>query len=287
MSINTNDAINMYKSGKSVSEISSFFNVSDGTIYRAFKIAGFNNFRTTGGYSTKVPTDEIINLYKGGMSENALSKKFGVSRNVIRTRLVNNKVHIRSQSEAETLKWSKMSDKQRSQQVKAANKAIRNKPKGFHIQNAIKQAKQKEQTRSKVGALENAFIKEFEHKGFKVIPQKAVYVYNIDLAINNTAIEIHINSANPHGNYWYFRKRIVELLKRNWNVIYIKITSDAFVQRTANKVCAMIDLVESDHSGICHYGMIRGSSELVTSGRLNGDKLTTVDACNGFFAAIE
>lgn len=278
--IDTNRLIEMYESGKSTNDIAEIIGVSGGFVCNRLKSAGIV---LTGNRKT-VDDDAIVDFYVAGNSENATAKKFGVSRNLVRKRLVESGVHVRSQSESESLKWSKMSADERAKQVDAANKAIRNMPKSFHTQQAIKQAKTKEQTLSKVGSLEKEFIQEFTNRGFSPIPQKAVHVYNIDIAIASTAIEIHINAHHPHSRD---RKRIVDLLKRGWDVIYIKITNDVSVERATDKVCRMIDLIESDKSGVCHYGMIRGTSELVASGCLDGNNLTVVDASNGFFAAIE
>ena len=282
ISLDKNRVISLYKSGKTCSEIATIFNCSKPLINK--RLSGWGVTMRDGRVSVDV--DRLISLYKSGMSENAVSKKLGFSRQVIRRRLIENGVHIRNQSEAETLKWSQMSDKERSNQVEAANEKIRNMPKEFHINQAIKQAKTKQKTLSKVGDLEMIFKERFEEKGFEVIPQKAVYVYNIDLAIRNTAIEIHVNSAHPHSHS-YYRKRIVELLKRDWNVIYIKILSDLSIKRATEKVCRMINLIESDKANVCQYGVIRGSGQLIASGCLNGDKFSTIDTPNGFFDRIK
>lgn len=274
--------IQMHKSGLTYKEIGDRLNVSASLISKRFKEWGCQPGLT----STEVDVDKVVRLYTSGMSENAVAKEMGVSRNVIRHRLKNRGVHIRSQSEAESLKWSQMSDEERANQVAAANEKTRNMPKEFFIKNAIKQAKTKEKTLSKVGDLEMIFKERFEEKGFKVIPQKAVYVYNIDLAIRNTAIEIHVTSSFPHNTATY-RKRIVELLKRDWNVIYIRVRSKLSIQRATDKVSAMIDLIESNKPPVCQYGMVRGTGKLETTGSLNGDNLTVVDASDGFFSSLK
>lgn len=52
--------------------------------------------------------DAIVEAYTGGESENSLAKRYGVSRQVIRHRLLSRGVTRRTQSEAETLKWKKI-----------------------------------------------------------------------------------------------------------------------------------------------------------------------------------
>lgn len=274
--------ISLYKSGKSTYEIANIFNCGATTVGNHLREWGID----LTGNRKPVDVGRIVELYTSGMSENSVANKMGVSRKLIRRRLNEQGINVRGQSEAESLKWSQMSDKERFKQVEAANKAIRNKPKSFHIKSAIKQAKTKEQTLSKVGDLERLFREKFEEKGFEVIPQKAVYVYNIDLAIRNTAVEIHINSQHPH-NGPYYSKRIVKLLKRDWNVIYIKVGSNLSIQRATDKVSSMINFVESNKPAVCQYGMVRGSGKLETTGSLNSDELSTVPASDGFFTTIK
>jgi len=77
----------------------------------------------------KIKTDDklIVALYKSGISENKISKQLKISRGVIRLRLIENKIHIRTQSEAEKLKWSNMNDEQRKNQVANAHKSVKGK----------------------------------------------------------------------------------------------------------------------------------------------------------------
>ena len=282
-----NRLVDMYKSGKSVSDISIETGLTIPQIYGRFRKVEFTASRHgKGNYRVSVDASKVAELYESGMSENAVAKHLGIARTAVRLRLERSGVHIRSQSESEALKWSQMSDKERANQVEAANKKIRSMPDEFFIQQHIEAAKTKQKTLSKVGDLEMIFKERFEEKGFKVIPQKAVYIYNIDLAIRNTAIEIHVTSSFPHNTATY-RKRIMELLKRDWNVIYIRIQSKLSIQRAADKVSAMIDFIESNKPSVCQYGMVRGTGKLESTGCLNGDNLTVVDASDGFFSALK
>ena len=50
-----------------------------------------------------------------------IAKHFNVSRGTIRKHLIQAEISLRNQSEAEKLKWAKMSDEQRANQVKSAH----------------------------------------------------------------------------------------------------------------------------------------------------------------------
>ena len=71
-----------------------------------------------------LPDDEVIALYAEGMSENELSKHYGCSRNAIRTVLISGGAKIRGASEAEQMKWSKMTPEQRLNQVRACHESV-------------------------------------------------------------------------------------------------------------------------------------------------------------------
>ena len=272
----------MYKSGKTAKIIANTFNVSKGLVLK--RLAKWNVPRRNG--MIDFDRKAAISFYVSGNSENATAKKFGVARTAIRGMLLRNNIHIRSQSEAEALKWSKMTKEERINQVKKAHQAAKNRSPEAVRNIMLKSAKTKEKTLSKVGYLEMEFIKEFEKLGYRCKPQKAVDVYNIDIAIGNTAVEVHVKENNPHVKVTD-RKRIKYLLKSGWNVIYIKITSDVSVKVAANKVSAMINHIKTNKPSVGQYGMIRGTGQLVTSGCLNGNKLSTVNASDGFFAAIK
>lgn len=279
LNLDTDSVIQMYVSGKTGHEIARILGVSPSYIYNMIKASGVK------ARSKRSPLDEtlVISLYESGVSEKAISDRLGCSRSPIRRILTSNGIHIRSQSEAETVKWSTMTSEQRSAQVAAANEAVRNSPKEFHVANAIKQAQSKFRSLSKVGHLEAEFQSAFESRGYSPVPQYPFGPYNVDLAIGDAAIEIHGNSANPH-THPYYRKRVMELLESGWHVFYIKTTGQISIERAADQVSRMVDMAKRDNSGTRHYGMVRGSGELVTSGRLDGDKIATIDGPDGFFA---
>lgn len=281
LSINTGNIVRMYESGLNMREIAEKLGVSKSFIFTQLKSVGAS-IRDT---RIALPTSVIVDQYLSGVSELKIAKSFGVSRNVIRRYLIEANVDVRCRSEAEKLKWSQMTDEQRSAQVEAAHQAIREKPPEFHARSAILQAVAKQRSLSKSCDMESLFICEFEKLGFAVIPQKACGPYNIDIAIGGAAIEIHANSAHPH-THSYYRKRVVDLLKSGWDVYYIKCTGQIDAKRAAQKISEMINLVESNKSGARHYGVIRGSGEFVAAGCLDGDDLSRVSRFDTAFDAV-
>lgn len=284
VSFDIDHAIQMNKAGKTVRAIAKDLGVGKHVIYKRFASIGYTPTGHLSISADDIPA--IISMYTSGASENAVATHFGVSRTAIRKALVDADVHVRTQSEAESLKWSQMTDKQRANQVKRAHQAVADKPPEFFAAAAIKQAKAKEKSLAKTGFMESEFISAFEKMGYIITPQKAVGPYNIDIAIGNAAIEVHINPSNPHGHP-YYAKRVVDLLELGWHVIYIKITSDVLVERATEKVCAMLDLIRTNKPELAQYGVIRGTGELMASGCLDGNKLACVTGSDGFFASVK
>lgn len=274
--IDIDAAIKLYESGKTFGQVAAQLGCSKAFIYQKLKAVNINVRPKT----NVCIADKSVDFYKSGMSVNAISKQLGVSRRTVDFALRKRGITTRNQSESEKHKWSQMSAEQRQKQVAKAHETVRNLPREFFKQGSIKQAIAKEKSLAKVGFLEKEFFDLLGDFGFLVKQQVAFGPYNIDLAVGNTAIEIHINSANPHSHA-YYRKRVVSLLKGGWHVIYVKISSKIFIDRAANQVARLINISQGNESLVRQYWMVRGSGELVATGCLNGDDLACVAALDG------
>lgn len=133
----------------------------------------------------------------GGMSENILSKRFNVDRGVIRRRLVELGVHIRSQSEAEALKWKQMTSQQRKHQVKACHDKVRGSTKTY--ESLCVRAKGM-QAHFKPSKLEQAFLEAFQDGGINVVPWFAIGKFNVDFALPKSKIAIEVDGGNWHNS---------------------------------------------------------------------------------------
>jgi len=275
--IDAEGIVNMYVSGHTGGEVSEKFGVSKAFVYKTLK-AHKINIRPRLHVQL---ADQIITPYTSGESENSIAKRLGVSRKVVFDALVNAGISRRTQSEAEAVKWSFMDHDKRSAQVSAAHAASKSIPKSRRIQTMEKSARMKEKTRSKIGHLELEFCKALQLRGFDVAQQVATGIYNLDLCIGNTAIEIHANTAHPHSHTFYLR-RIMDLLERGMDVIYIKCIGKIDIDRAADQVSALVNFSQRNESTIRHYWMVRGSGELVACRRLDGDELSAVDALDAF-----
>jgi sugar diacid utilization regulator len=158
----------------------------------------------------------------------------------------------------------------------AANEARRNVSAEREREIAREQAKTKERTKSKVGKRERRFANWLRQVGYNPTLQKAVDIYNVDIAVGSVAIEIHIQASHPHGHPYYTR-RIEDLLQRGFNVLYVKMTTDEhpLTSRACDEAVAFIELTESSESTPRKYRVIRGTGDPIAVGRLDSDELST------------
>lgn len=166
--------------------------------------------------------EDIISMYQDGKSENAIAKKFGVSRNAIRKRILDSGIKPRTQSEAESLKWSQMSDKARANQLQAAHNAATGRKRTIAERASVAAAREKLKYDHLIGVGETEFGELLTNAGIQFVSQKAVYTYNLDFAIGNVAVEL----TADRGRYSMFNpkeiKRAKHLFKRGYHVLAVQ-----------------------------------------------------------------
>lgn len=139
-----------------------------------------------------IDSDLVCNLYLSGTSENELSKIFSVARNAIALRLKERGIKRRSASEAEALKWARMSKEQRENQVKKAHDSVRGvamSEKSLFLQSVARQSISKF-----IGVGETEIASILSGFGLCVKTQAPFFRYNLDLLVNDWLI-VEITSA--------------------------------------------------------------------------------------------
>ena len=139
---------------------------------------------------TNLPEADIVKKYESGLSENKLSKEYLVSRKTIRRILCESGVHIRSQSEAELIKWSRMSNEQRLNQVKNCHSAVRGAAKTDETKHRIAVSRQRNTPDWYIGVGEKEFKEILSLNAIDFEYQKPVLGYNLDFFIDGVAVEL-------------------------------------------------------------------------------------------------
>lgn len=168
-----------------------------------------------------VPADEICRLYLGGMSEKALSTRFGVARSAIRPRLLSGGIVPRNRSKAMYLRMEQTSADQRKQLASAAHDALRGTSPS--LASMCARARTKERKMSHATNEELMIAKWLIDRRLDVVPQKAVGPYNLDLAVNGSvAVELHLGGWHLCKRHRLREpKRVKYLLDLGWSVLTI------------------------------------------------------------------
>lgn len=216
----TDNLVRRYQSGESLYKLATEKGVTDKVIGRIMREAGVLEDRT--GDRVDLPIDDIVSRYLAGESEKSIADSLGVNRWTIRRRLLKANVSIRGRSEAELLKWSLMSDDQRREQVTPAHRAMRGRTVPHDQQ--VRMAQGRERTKSHAVASEYHLADLLRERDFAVTLQKAVDIYNLDIAIDSPPVAVEI-----FGGHWHavgdherrFFERTKYLLDNGWNVVIV------------------------------------------------------------------
>lgn len=214
--------------------------------------------------------DDLIQRYVAGESIQSLAKIAGVSTPTMTRRIQDAGHRIRTRGEGIRLWWKAASprDRERHAALCAAGQAAMDPARRQEIREAVgrkrrgtSNPKTVEHGRREAVSKQNnlSFVRGYEmdvaaalfSRGFAVTPQRALGVYNIDLALEkeSVAVEIQRKSWNTAGPE--FRKRTEQILNAGWCLCFVigyagKNTVDpAFV---ADNVSALAEACRRDET---------------------------------------
>lgn len=224
------------------------------------------------------PTDAIAR-YLGGESELALASSCGVSRTTVRRWLKEAAIPIRGRSEAGVNRASHMTAEQRSQQAAAAHAAVRGVP--MSASSKRRRAETMERL-GRYGSDSEQSVAEFvEARGWKAIPQKAVGIYNVDLAVETVAVEVL--GGEWHASKPGHSKRTKDILDAGWHIAFIWDTPNfpLEVERAGDRLITFLERTRRSPAGSREYWVIRGDGQLVTAGTTENDSFAFIPAARG------
>ncbi len=134
----------------------------------------------------------------------------------------------------------------------------------------------RERTLYAVGFGERELLRWLEERGRTGQLQKAIGPYNTDIAIGTVAVEVHVNGGDPLRLQRH-RERIPYLLKAGWHVIYIRCTGHRpLLERCADELIALIDVLESNPSARRKYRVIWGTGENASANSLKLNEVAQI-----------
>ncbi len=170
--------------------------------------------------------DHLLQCYVTGEPEQKLALESGVSRALFRRRLIEHGITPRNVSDSMFIRWRKATPEQRQQMVAAAHVAS----KGRHVTERELLLHSATNERNLLGAvpIEYELSAQLIAAGLHVTQQKAVGVYNVDVAINEPPVAVEIFGGGWHASGRHairFLKRTEYLLDHSWSVVIVWIDS--------------------------------------------------------------
>lgn len=264
------NAINLISSGVGIHDTSIRTGVSKSVLRRAVKNSGIKTPYTIEKERIDNLGKDMVAMYQNGESENTVAKHFSVSRNVVRRQLIRFGVKPRTQGEAETLKWSKMSEEQRKLQTIAAHKATKGTPKREISKIRLANTRERIKYDHLIGPGEIKFVEQLVDRGIDHVHQKAVKFYNVDIAIGNIAVEL----TNDRGRYTCFNPKEIEraknLLECGFKTLAVQFDTEDTLIKCTDDIVATVNEMSRLKSGCSQYWVIscRSQDYTITKNKL-------------------
>lgn len=211
-------------------------------------------------------TNDIVKLYKSGVSEKAIAERFGCSRGAIRLRLKQSGIICRGRSESMYVRMASLTTEQRKSLTLSAHNAVRGR-KRTH-QELVKRAKSKEGVILNTSTYERQLCVELVKRGFPFIAQKAVDKYNIDFLIFDT-IAFEIFGGGWHfsgGHAIRFRNRDKLLRDSGYVPVYCVVSHKRFDPiAICDYLVGLRDILRQNPASRSEQYVIRGSGDTSTT----------------------
>ena len=268
----------LIESGWMLKDAASEINVGPATLSRHLRNKGviIKHVTPAGLNKIDLPIHDIKTMYENGISENAIAKHYGVNRGTIRKHLLK-AVKLRTQSEAEKLKWAQMTDEQRANQVEAAHKACAGRVRSLQELKTAAITNQNKFADSRIGIGELEFCQFLLKRGVDFHYQYAIDTYNLDFLIGNVAVELTADRSRTLKNGKHI-KRVKHLIERNMNVVYIWMNHIDALMANADNIIADINSINWAKPIASQYRVIRCRRQDYAIIKNERNQFTRIDA---------
>jgi hypothetical protein len=221
--------------------------------------------------------DYLVREYRAGRSVLDLSRQLGVSRNVIDRRLIGAGEQLRTMSEANSVRMSKLSAVERAALAANAHDAIRGTKRSF--ESKVKNAIAKMASGAGMSEIEAMVSSDLKSCCIDTIPQLAIGPYNCDLAAFPVAVEVF-------GGNWHFsgrhlartEERIRYLGDAGWHVLMLVVCEGkpryTYGLDTGNYLVSYIKEARSNPSAPREYRVIDCRGNTLSAGRCDDDHIS-------------
>lgn len=284
---NIDNAIKSYLSGDSIERAATRWHTSQKSLSNILKAKGLirNESERAAIKSKKLSinspnkivfsiTDEIAicALFNSGKTENAISKQFNISRQVIRKVLLRHNIAPRTMSAANKLRYIDMSQDEKNAVIKNAQDSVRGKFQA--VEHLLNRAKGVERTKPNVSIAEKILSDFLLERGVETIPQKAINKYNVDLAAFPVAIEVL--SGFWHASKIKHVERARDIFSAGWDMIFVwtSKTRSPITPAVADYIIAFLNERRRNPSAPREYRVIRGDGKFLAGGRADDNNFS-------------
>lgn len=266
-------AIGLYLAGEPVAKIQSASGVSLSRLHRERVARGIPP------RGKALPADQIVTAYSAGASEYALARQYGVSRGPIARILREAGVERRTMSEAGLVRNEHLSPAERKQQTVAANRAARMR-RAPQIQKARRAlAIEGSGKADSYGEVElGRWLRE---RGEEVTHQRAVGVYNVDLAILPIAVEVL--GGGWHSVKTSHSERTPYILDEGWHLVMVWDHEGRSALRpgAADYLVTFAQEVRRNPPATCQYRVVTGQGQVLAACGREDDEFPLVPPPRG------
>lgn len=226
--------------------------------------------------------DNIIARYQGGEPEQKLARECGVSRGVIRRYLIERGIAPRNISQSMFIRMANATPEYRSAITKASHDAIRGTKRT--IKDRTQRAKTRELKGLGISSLEIEFADMLKSRGITdIVHQKAIGIYNVDIALKSARIAIEINGGGWHNSEHHRRlhqKRIPFILNEGWHVVIIWVdnTGNSLTMGACDYIISLMQKFSLNKPAWSEYHVIRGQGNIVPPSSPDFQSITRIES---------
>lgn len=204
--------------------------------------------------------DNLLERYKAGEPEQKLAHEAGVNRWTFRQRIIKAGITPRNISDSMLIRWSEATAEARDNMLKNAHIAAS----GRTITHTEKRQRAitVEKRGSHISPIETVFADWIRNAGYSITQQKAVGIYNLDIALNEFPIAIEIFGGGWHNagdHRTRFFERTEYLINSGISVLIIWVDCRRFplnVPACGEKIVTFINSISRYPSALGKYEVI-------------------------------
>lgn len=273
--LDVDDLIRQHVAGASIVSLAAANGCNPKTVHAAFRRAGFKPIthrdRLQQRFASAIDMPTVLAMHAQGVSMLQIANHFGVTRAPIVKLLRKEGIHVRGQSEAETLKWAtiKATPGGVERQCAAAWEGARKTPTEEVV---ARRAVGHQRNVTRVGRHERELAQALQRHGVAVTPQRAIHTYNLDLAVDVDCVAVEIlTNGTSKAHAARHRKKAEDLIDRGWAVVWVLVTDAEQVGGCAQDVVALLDLFRREPAARGQDWVVRRDGQSAIPRGLKGE----------------